>query len=221
MAVKTQIKIDSLYTIDSMSAQQYKFLEAYHEYDVHLLHGIAGTGKTFLALYRALEDVLDKGTMFEKLILIRSAVPGRQIGALPGDVDEKGALYEMVYMGMCKDLLGRVDAYAKLKEQGALEFKLTSFIRGITLDRCVIVVDEVQNLDYQELYTCITRVGSGSKILFCGDTRQNDLNGKSGLNKFMRVLDNMPSCHRVEFGIDDIVRSDIVREFIIAESKTL
>lgn len=219
MAVKTHIKIEDLCTVESLTPQQYIFLNTYHDFDVHLLHGIAGTGKTFLALYRGLEDVLDKGTIYEKLIIVRSAVPSRDIGHLPGDKDEKSLVYQLPYMSMCKDLFQRVDSYDKLKEQHVIEFTLSSFIRGITFDRCIIVVDEVQNLNYQELYTIMTRLGIDSKMLFCGDTRQNDLNGKSGLDKFMKVLDNMPSCHRVEFGIDDIVRSDIIKEFIIAESK--
>jgi phosphate starvation-inducible PhoH-like protein len=219
MAVKSHIKIDDLLTVESLTPQQYVFLESYHDFELHLLHGIAGTGKTFLALYRALEDVLDSGTLYDRVIIIRSAVSARDIGHLPGDKEEKSLVYQLPYMSMCKDLFQRVDSYDRLKEQRKIEFALSSFIRGLTFDRAVIVVDEIQNLTYQELYTIITRIGIDSKMLFCGDTRQNDLNGKSGLDKFMKVLDNMPSCHRVEFGIDDIVRSDIVKEFIIAESR--
>jgi phosphate starvation-inducible protein PhoH len=219
MAAKLHVSIEDLWTVESMTPNQFRFLEAYRKYPVHLLHGTAGTGKTFLALYRALETVLDKGTPYHKIILVRSAVPSRDIGHLPGDEEEKSMVYQLPYVSMCKDLFDRGDAYDRLKEQKVLHFVLSSFIRGLTFDNAVIVVDEVQNLNYMELYTIFTRIGIDSKIVFCGDTKQNDLNGKSGLDKFMKVLYNMPSCHQVEFGIDDIVRSDLIKEFLIAESK--
>lgn len=219
MTKKLVLRIEDLFTIESLTANQSKFLDNYNNYDVHMLHGVAGTGKTFLAIYRAIEDVLNKGTPYKQVVLVRSAVSSRDIGALPGDEEEKSMVYQIPYIQVCKDLFNRRDAYERLKEQKALQFSLSSFMRGVTLDETILVLDEMQNLSYQELSTVITRIGVNSKILFCGDTRQTDLPTKKGIDKFMKVLDNMSCVHRVEFGIDDIVRSDIVKEFIITEDK--
>lgn len=220
MATKLHLRIDDLYTVQSESPNQFKFLDNYNKYDVHLLLGLPGTGKSFLSIYRAIEDVLDRSSPYEKLILIRSAVSSRDIGFLPGDEEEKAMVYERVYYKLFKHLFGKVDSYSRLKEQKVLEFELSSFLRGDTFDNSIIVVDEIQNMTYVELYTIITRVGLDSKILLCGDGNQNDLGSKSGLDKFVKVLDNMPSCHKVVFNnFDDIVRGGIVKEFIIAESK--
>lgn len=218
-AKKLVLSIDSMFTIQSESDNQFLFLNNYHKYDVHLLLGLPGTGKSYLSLYRGIEDVLDKSSPYEKVVLIRSAVASRDIGFLPGNEEEKGSVYEKPYAKMASQLFdNRPDAYSRLKEQKHLEFELSSFLRGDTFDHCIIVVDEIQNMTYVELYTIITRVGVGSKIIFCGDKRQNDLGNKSGLDKFVKVLDNMSSCHKVVFdNIDDIVRSGIVKEFIIAE----
>jgi len=213
------IKLDNLAKVEYLTENQAAFGIRYGSYDVHLLHGVAGTGKSFLALYRALYDVLDKNTIYKKIIILRSAVGSRDIGFLPGDEEEKSAVYQAPYQQLCKDLLGRYDAYTRLKEQRVLDFMLSSFVRGTTYDRTIIIVDEIQNLSYNELYAIITRVGIDSKILFCGDTRQIDLRSKKDIDKFMKVLDNMPSVNRIEFGVDDIVRSDIVKEFIIAEDR--
>lgn len=219
MASKAVIKIEHLCTIDPATDNQALFFEMYKEREVLLLHGSAGTGKSFIALYRALEDVLDSGNLYDRLVLVRSAVPAREIGYLPGDLEEKGEVYEIPYITMCNDLLERDDGYSRLKEQKKVVFSLSSYMRGITLDNTIIIVDEIQNMNYQELRTMITRVGINSKIVFCGDTTQNDINGKSGLDKFMKILDNMSSACHIEFTIDDIVRSELVKEFLIAENK--
>ena len=213
------IKIDNLATMEPLTDNQQEFFSSYNEKDVLLLHGCAGTGKTAISVYKALESVLDKGNIYNRVVLVRSAVPAREIGHLPGDLEEKGMVYESPYISLCNDLLSRGDGYTRLKEQGHLSFCLSSYLRGITLDNSIIVVDEIQNMNYVELYTIMTRIGIDSKIIFCGDTKQNDINGKSGLDKFMKVLDNMPSACHIEFTIDDIVRSDLVKEFLIAESK--
>lgn len=213
-----KITIDKMCTIESESAHQYEFLETYHKYDVHLLLGFPGTGKTFLALYRALESVLDRGNRYEKVLIIRSAVPSRDIGFTPGDKEEKGALYERPYIKMCKDLFNNWDSYSRLKEQKVLEYDLSSFLRGDTYDRTIIIADEIQNMSYVELKTIITRVGIDSKAIFCGDIGQNDLGNKSGYSSFVSKVKRMPSSHTVLFNdVDDIVRGGIVREFIIAE----
>lgn len=221
MASKLHLRIEDLATIESMSPNQYKFLENYHKYPVHLLHGFAGTGKSFLATYRALEDVLDKGTPYEHLIFIRSPIGTTNIGALPGDLVEKGSPFEEPFYYICNDLFPKdKGAYEKLKSQGLVSFRLCTHLKGVTFDGSIVVVDEIQNMKYNELYNIITRVGYDSKIIFCGDTRQNDISGSSGLPKFKSRLDRMKSVHQVNFDkYEDIVRGDIVKEFIIADSE--
>jgi phosphate starvation-inducible protein PhoH len=184
-----------------------------------LLHGVAGTGKSFIALYKALEEVLDRNNPYQRVVLVRSAVPSREIGHLPGDEKEKTEVYQLPYVNICSDLFNRADAYQRLNEQGVIKFMITSFVRGITLDDSVIIVDEAQNMTDMELNSIITRVGERSKIIFCGDFRQTDLYKKtdmSGLKKFMVIADMMPSFRTIEFDVKDIVRSDIVKEYIIA-----
>ena len=151
-------------------------------------------------------------------MILRSAVPSRDIGHLPGDIDEKAAIYELPYVEMCATLFNRTDAYYRLKEKKVIQFALTSFVRGITFDNAIILVDEVQNMNYQELYSVMTRVGYNSKIVFCGDFKQTDIRD-GGLNKFVAVLKLMPNVVFYEFKKEDIVRSDIVKQFIIAEEQ--
>lgn len=218
MSDSLKIKIDDLYTVEPMTDVQEEFFSDWRRTNVHVLHGVAGTGKTFISIYKALEEVMDMKSKYKKLIILRSAVAARDIGALPGDLEEKGAVYELPYMEMCDSLFKKEKSYARLKEQRKLYFALTSYIRGLTFDNSIIVVDEIQNLNYQELYSVITRVGENSKIVFCGDYRQSDLRD-SGLHKFLSVLSLMPSVTFHEFGINDIVRSALVRDFIIATEK--
>ena len=157
--------------------------------------------------------------IFNNVIIVSSAVPSRDIGHLPGDEKEKTEVYTQPYVSICDDLFSRSDAYQRLKEQKIIEFMITSFIRGITLDDSIIIVDECQNMTDMELNSIITRVGERSKIIFCGDFRQTDLYKKtdmSGLKKFMAIVDMMPSVKTFEFGIDDIVRSSLVKEYIVA-----
>ena len=216
---KLKIRLDDMKVIEPLTDNQRSFFEAYDDSKVMMLHGVAGTGKTYIALYHALEEVLDKGSFFNNVIIVRSAVPSRDIGHLPGDEKEKTEVYTQPYISICDDLFSRSDAYQRLKEQKVIEFMITSFIRGITLDDSIIIVDECQNMTDMELNSIITRVGERSKIIFCGDFRQTDLYKKtdmSGLKKFMAIVDMMPSVKTFEFGIDDIVRSSLVKEYIVA-----
>lgn len=219
--LKCTVSIDDLYTFQPLTRSQERFFEHYkNNISAILLHGVAGTGKTFIALYKALEQVLDKSNRLSRVIIVRSAVQGRDIGHLPGDEIEKTEVYTQPYVGICSTLFGpHKQAFVRLQEQGQIEFMTTSFLRGITLDNCVVVVDEAQNLNWDELSTIMTRVGENTRILFCGDFRQTDLHKKhdmSGLKKFIQISKTMPSFRSVEFDIDDIVRSDLVKEFILA-----
>ena len=219
-----KIRIDDLKVFDPLTENQKKFFEAYKRQDYFVaLHGVAGTGKTFCALYKALEEVLDKSNSFQKIIVVRSAVQGREIGHLPGDVHEKMEIYQQPYRQICETLFGRKDAWDRLEEQGYIEFISTSFIRGMSFDDAIIIVDECQNLTFEEIDTVMTRVGYRSKIIWCGDYRQTDLTKKkndvSGILKFFDIAYHMEAFTRIEFTVDDIVRSSLVKDYIIAKLK--
>lgn len=186
-----------------------------------VLHGYAGTGKTFVACYLALKE-MNENRFIEKVVIIRSAVPTRDLGFLPGTVDEKANAYEEPYIETINSIYGRGDAYGLLKKRGEIEFITTSFLRGINLNRAVVIVDEIQNMSYQELSTIITRIGPNSRIIFCGDFRQTDLiksSEKQGLKDLLNILDLLPVFTHIEFQIDDIIRSDLVKDFIIASTQ--
>ena len=219
-----KIRIDDLKTFDPLTENQKLFFDAYKRGDYFVaLHGVAGTGKTFCAVYKALEEVLDKSNPFKKIIIVRSAVQSREIGHLPGDVTEKMEIYQQPYVQICDTLFGRKDAYQRLEEQGYMEFISTSFIRGMSFDDAIIIVDEMQNLTFEEIDTVMTRVGYRSKILWCGDYRQTDLNKKrndmSGILKFFDIAERMGAFTKIEFTPDDIVRSSLVRDYILAKLK--
>ncbi len=219
-----KIKLDHMESIEPMSNNQAKFFDMYRKgsYLVALL-GSAGTGKTYAALAKAIEEVLDKGNPFKEVVIVRSIVPLRDIGFLPGSLDEKAEIYELPYKEICTTLFRRNDAYDRLKEQGHIRFLTTTAIRGVSIDDAIIVYDEVQNSNFRELDSVITRVSHRSKIIFCGDVKQNDLtknkNDVSGLNDFLRILKTMNDYEEVIFTPDDICRSDLVRNYIIAKEK--
>jgi len=217
-----RIKQEQLKKFDPLTDNQKKFFDAYKIGDYFIaLHGVAGTGKTFCALYKAIEEVLDKSNPFNKIIVVRSAVQSRDMGHLPGDVSEKMEIYEQPYRQICETLFGRKDAWDRLEEQGYVKFISTSFIRGMSFDDAIIIVDEMQNMTYEEIDTVMTRVGYRSKIIWCGDYRQTDLNKKkndvSGILKFFDIAQHMSSFTRIEFTVDDIVRSSLVKDYILAK----
>ena len=221
---RLKLRIEDLKTVTPLTENQKKFFDAYRQGDYFIaLHGVAGTGKTFCALYRAIEEVLDKGNPFNKIIIVRSAVQGREIGHLPGDVDEKMEIYEQPYRQICEALFGRKDAWDRLSEQGHVQFISTSFIRGMSFDDAIIIVDEMQNMTFEEIDTVMTRVGYRSKIIWCGDYRQTDLNKKkndvSGILKFFDIAHHMKAFTRFEFMPNDIVRSSLVKDYILAKLK--
>lgn len=180
-----------------------------------MLHGVAGTGKTFISCYLAFDDMVKN--IYERLVIIRSAVPTRDIGFLPGNEKEKASVYEEPYKDICIELFQRGDAYEILKTKGLVHFMTTSFIRGVTLRNATIMIDECQNMSFHELDSIITRIGQGCRVIFCGDFRQTDLQ-KNGLHDFVRVLKAMEEFEFVDFEIKDIVRSEFVKQYIIAKT---
>ena len=178
-----------------------------------VLHGCAGTGKTFISSYLAFDDMTKN--MYEKLVIIRSAVPTRDIGFLPGTEKEKSSVYEEPYRDISIDLFSRGDAYQILKTKGLVHFMTTSYIRGITLRDAVILIDECQNMTFHELDSIITRVGENCRVIFCGDFKQSDLK-QNGMAEFLDILHSMKRFDFIEFGVEDIVRSGFVKDYIIA-----
>jgi len=210
--------------IRPMTNTQSDMFDSYKEgYNIAAV-GSAGTGKTMCAMYLALNDVLKKGG-YEKVIIVRSAVQTREQGFMPGSKAEKEALYSVPYSDIVNDLFGRKDAYKILEGKGMIEFMTSSFVRGLTFDNAIIIVDECQSMTYHELDTIITRVGEGSKIVFCGDTRQNDLeisrnrSDVSGLVEFLNVISRIKSFETIKFTSADIVRSGLVKEYILAKER--
>ena len=226
MKRKKPINLDLMRDIEPLTENQKLLYEAYAQDKNVVAYGCAGTGKTFITLYNALQDVLDETTPYEKIYIVRSLVATREIGFLPGDHEDKSSLYQIPYKNMVKYMFSLPTEsdfemlYGNLKTQGTISFWSTSFIRGTTLDKSIVIVDEFQNLNFHELDSIITRVGEDSKIMFCGDATQTDLirtNERNGIIDFMRVLRLMPSIELIEFGVDDIVRSGLVKEYILAK----
>jgi predicted ribonuclease YlaK len=226
MKRKKPLSSELMRVIEPLTDNQKELYRCYKNDQNIVAYGCAGTGKTFITLYNALRDVLDERSPYEKIYIVRSLVATREIGFLPGDHEDKSSLYQIPYKNMVKymfELPTEADfemLYGNLKTQGTISFWSTSFIRGTTLDNAIIIVDEFQNLNYHELDSIITRVGENSKIMFCGDATQSDLvksNEKNGIVDFMKILRIMPSIDIIEFGVDDIVRSGFVKEYILAK----
>jgi predicted ribonuclease YlaK len=228
MKRKKPINADLMRDIEPLTENQKLLYKAYESNQNIVAYGAAGTGKTFITLYNALCDVLDERSPYEKIYIVRSLVATREIGFLPGDHEDKSSLYQIPYKNMVKYMFQLpTDAdfemlYGGLKTQGTISFWSTSFIRGTTLDNAVIIVDEFQNLNFHELDSIITRVGEHSKIMFCGDATQSDLiktNEKNGIIDFMKILRVMPSFDIIEFGIEDVCRSGLVKEYLVAKNE--
>jgi predicted ribonuclease YlaK len=220
------ISSDYLIQVEPLTENQKKLFSSYDEGKHIVAYGAAGTGKTFITLYNAIKEVLSEATPYEQIYIVRSLVSTREIGFLPGDHDDKSALYQIPYKNMVKYMFQMPsDAdfemlYGNLKTQETIKFWSTSFLRGTTIDNSIIIVDEYQNLNFHELDSIITRVGENTRICFCGDATQSDLvktNERNGINDFMQIIRKMPSFDTIEFTIEDIVRSGLVKEYIIAK----
>ena len=228
MSKKKEISSSDLVEVKPITDNQKLVFESYKKGLNQFLFGCAGTGKTFVSLYLGLRDVLKNETAYERVVMVRSLIPTREIGFLPGDEEDKAALYQVPYSNMVQFMFKQPNEqafsmlYDRLKAQGSFYFLSTSFLRGLTFDNSIIIVDECQNLNFHELDTIITRVGQDSKIIFCGDFMQTDLtkmNERNGLHDFLRILEEMKQFNCVEFDIGDIVRSGFVRDYVIQKTK--
>jgi|TARA_B110000971_G_C19931380_1_gene464130 predicted ribonuclease YlaK len=215
-----KLKLDDMIQVQPLTDNQKEVFKAYERGDSLVLSGSAGTGKTFMALSLALEDVLDKETPYDKVIVIRSIVPTRDIGFLPGTEEEKKEAYTGPYKSICAELFEEGDAWNKLQTAGTVNFESTSFIRGVTYNDAVIVVDEMQNLNFHELDSVITRVGNNCRFIMCGDYYQTDFDkekDKNGIVTFLSIIEQLKNFTVVEFGWQDIVRSSFVRDYIMTK----
>jgi len=219
----TQEKLNfNLKKVEPLTENQKLSFEAYSQGKNLMLHGIAGTGKSFISLYLALSQILTEDSPYKKVVIVRSVVPTRDMGFLPGNSKEKAKVYEAPYYAICTELFGRGDSYDYLKNKGTVEFISTSFIRGITLNNCIIIVDEIANLTGHELDSVMTRIGKNCRVMFCGDFRQSDFSKeqeRNGLMDFMKVVKRMKFFEFVDFQKEDIVRSAIVKNYIIEKDK--
>ena len=223
------INQELMFPIEPLTDNQKVFFDEWDAGKMIYAYGVAGTGKTFIAMYKALQDVLSDTTPYEKIYLVRSLVPSREIGFLPGDADDKSFLYQVPYKKMVQAMFEMPDdnayemLYHNLKAQETISFWSTSFIRGTTLDNAIVLVDESQNLNFHELDSIITRVGQDSRIIFAGDVFQTDLvrqNEKNGILDFQRILEAMDEFSSVEFGVEDIIRSGLVKSYLISKINT-
>ena len=228
MAKKTEITSTDLIDIKPITDAQKVVFSSWKKGQNQFLFGSAGTGKTFVSLYLALQQVLKNDTPYDKVIIVRSLIPTREIGFLPGDEEDKSALYQVPYSNMVKFMFKQASdqafevLYDRLRNQGSLYFLSTSFLRGLTFDNAIVIVDECQNLNFHELDTITTRMGQDSKMFFCGDFMQTDLiktADKNGLHDFIRIIENMKEFNCVEFTIGDIVRSGFIRSYLIEKMK--
>ena len=221
---KKPIGSEHLLDIKPLTPSQEKVFEAWEKQKNMFLFGAAGTGKSFVTMYLALRDILDEKTPYNKLYVVRSLVPTREIGFLPGDHEDKANLYQIPYKNMVRFMFEMPDdpsfemLYANLKAQDTVSFWSTSFIRGTTIDNSIVLVDESENLNFHELDSIITRLGVNSRIIFAGDAAQTDLtkaHEKTGIMDFKKIIDDMDEFESIEFGIDDIVRSGLVKSYLI------
>jgi predicted ribonuclease YlaK len=220
MALSHKIKLEDMIEIEPLTPNQVKAFKAYEQAKSLVLAGSAGTGKTFVALSLALEEVLDKETHYDKVVIVRSIVPTRDIGFLPGNEEEKKDAYTGPYRSACAELFEDPEAWDKLRNSHKVEFLSTSFIRGLTISNAVVIIDEMQNLTFHELDSVVTRIGQNCKFVMCGDYYQSDFDkdrDRNGILKFLEIIEQLRNFEVIEFTWEDIVRSDFVRDYIMTK----
>tara|TARA_B100000989_G_scaffold298343_1_gene287190 strand:- start:1217 stop:1897 length:681 start_codon:yes stop_codon:yes gene_type:complete len=214
-------KFEDLIQIQPITSNQEKAFNAWSEGENLVLAGSAGTGKTFIAMYLALQTSLEPSTPYHKVIIVRSVVPTRDIGYLPGTKEEKLEPYESPYKNICLEFFDYEPAsYNKLINNHQMEFLTTSFIRGTQINNSIVIVDEMQNLNFHELDSVITRIGQNCRVIFSGDYYQSDFREgyeRDGIQRFLRIVERLKNFSVITFGWDDIVRSDFLRDYIMTK----
>ena len=205
--------------ITAMTWAQTDMIEGYARGANLIAEGSAGTGKSFIASYLALNSLFTDKTI-DKVVVVRSAVATRDMGFLPGTLQEKSEVFSIPYKQIFNDLCENGTAWDILTKKSMVEFITTSYVRGITLDNAVVIIDEFQSMTAHELYSVLTRMGKNTRIIVCGDTKQTDLDGrkeKSCYDWFMGVANKMTDWfHITKFVQQDIVRSPFVKALIMA-----
>lgn len=206
----------SLRAVKPITINQSKVFKAWLNGQHLLINGCAGTGKSFLGCYLGLNEVDLKAQ--SQLMILRSQVPARNPGFLPGNEQEKAMVYETPYREIVDELYGKGGAYNRMKDTKVVEFETTSFLRGRTIDNSVLLIDEVQNMTFDEIDTALTRVGENTRVIICGDSRfQNDLKKEpSGIGRLLSIVSRMPDFSVVTMTEEDIVRSGFVKDWIVA-----
>lgn len=215
--------VHDMHPIEPLTDNQEKAFELFDDSDsAVLLEGFPGTGKSFIAIYNALKLLLDKDTPFKQIIIVRNALSVHDIGHLPGDVKQKTEVYEAPYHGIFDNIFKYKKSYENMKEAGLVRFEVVSHMRGITLDSALVILEEAQNFSFHQGLTVATRIGTNSKLIVCGDTKQSDFkkdSEKSEAINFFKLIKSMPSTQSIKFGVDDIVRSNWTKELIETQIK--
>ena len=220
MSKMKKANFNDMFEFEPQTTNQRIAYDAWDDDDNLVLTGSAGTGKTFVAMYLAIEAVLTKETPYDRVVIVRSVVPTRDMGFLPGTVEEKKEVFETPYKAICKELFGDGNIYERMISNNQLDFTTTSFIRGLTIDNAVVIVDEMQNLNFHELDSVITRVGTNCRVIFSGDYLQSDFKDpaeRDGIQRFLRIIDQLKNFSVVSFNWHDIVRSDFLRDYIMTK----
>ena len=220
MSKMKKANFNDMFEFEPQTTNQRIAYDAWDDDDNLVLTGSAGTGKTFVAMYLAIEAVLTKETPYDRVVIVRSVVPTRDMGFLPGTVEEKKEVFETPYKAICSELFGDVNIYDRMIANNQLQFTTTSFIRGLTIDNAVVIVDEMQNLNFHELDSVITRVGTNCRVIFSGDYLQSDFKDpaeRDGIQRFLRIIDQLKNFSVVSFNWHDIVRSDFLRDYIMTK----
>lgn len=215
-----KLRLEHLRTLDLLTKNQEIAYESFKEGFNLILDGAAGTGKTYLGCYLGIHDALDNESPRDKIVIVRSALPTRDMGYLPGTKEEKEAAYTDPYIAMFYDFFDDKEAWSKLTQMGNVEFLTTSFIRGLTINDATVIIDEAQNCTFHELCSIITRLGTTCRLIICGDYYQSDLKSKgdqNGIIDFIKILNHMKYFDHIEFTWEDIVRSGMVRDFIMTK----
>jgi phosphate starvation-inducible PhoH-like protein len=200
--------------IEVLNHAQRRYLSSIKSNIITFGVGVAGTGKSYIALSYAAEQL--KAKRISKIIITRPIVEaGEKIGYLPGELEEKIAPYFEPMISILNKRLG-VSFVEYLIKRGVIQAKPLAYLRGSTFEDAVVILDESQNTTPSTMQLFLTRIGENCKVIIDGDVRQSDIKGESGLSDAMTRLKGINNIGVVTFGIDDVVRSGICRDIVIA-----